>query len=239
MAAHDDDLIRPFPAADLADDVGGISIGQEPGVHFQADTNLRAAVLHPLQALRVLDGDGGAGNLRHPFRVAQSAGVGRAQAGWADGADERGDGAKLRRPRWPRASILHGFGIRGEGNVEENDLAAHARAGSIELVERPHDQHLGFDTFGWRADAVAEAEHDEARSEGCRDFDAFLAANPVRNFHRFGPDVVEPILLHLGDRPLDRALQRLRTAEPMSERVSEEREAFPREWAGLCLCDQA
>ena len=127
VTAHDDDLIRPFPAADLADDVGGIGIGQELGLHLQADANLRAAVLHPLQALGVLDRDGGAGNLRHAFGVAQSAGVRRAQARRTDGADERRDGAKFRRPR--RSASFDTARFRRSyvnGNVEENDLAAHA-----------------------------------------------------------------------------------------------------------------
>ena len=59
VAADDDDFVGPLAAADLADDVRRVGIGQELGLHLQADADLRAAVLHALQALGVLDRDRG------------------------------------------------------------------------------------------------------------------------------------------------------------------------------------
>ena len=103
---------------------------------FRRSADLRAAVLHALQALGVLDRDGGRGNLRHAVGVAQRAGVRRAQAGRADGADEHGDGAERCRPRRAGGAVLDGFAVGRERDVEEHDLAANAWARGVELGKR-------------------------------------------------------------------------------------------------------
>ena len=65
-----------------------------------------------------------------------------------------------------------------------------------------------------------------------------MAAHPVRHFYRLGADVVEAVVLHLRDRPVDGVLERLGSAQAMAEGVAEQREAFPGERTGERLGDQ-
>ena len=75
------------------------------------------------------------------------------------------------------------------------------------------DEQLRFHTRGWRADAVAETEHDERLGNGAGDLEALASAQPVRHFHGFGVHVLEAVLLHLVDRPPDRRLEIRRSAQ--------------------------
>ena len=59
------------------------------------------------------------------------------------------------------------------------------------------------------------------------DLRAFLTAHPVRHLDRFGAHVLQAVLLHLLDGPLDGVLERLRSAEPIAERVAEVGEPLP------------
>ena len=92
----DHDFVGQLAAADLADDVGRVGVGEEVRLHLEPDPRRRAAVLHALQPVGVLDRDRGGRNLRLTLGVAERAGVRRAQAGRADGADERRNRAERR-----------------------------------------------------------------------------------------------------------------------------------------------
>ena len=98
----------------------------------------------------------------------------------------------------------------------------------VELVEARDDEHLRLDAPGRRADAVAEAEHRDRRGVGRGDLQAFLAPDPARHHHGLGADVLEAVLLHLADRPLDRVFERPRTAQPVPVGVGQLREPLPR-----------
>ena len=96
VAADDDDFFRALAAANLGDDVRGVRVGEKPRVHFQAQRDLRAAVLHALESIGVLGGDGGRGDLRLAVSVAQGARVRCPQPRRSDGSHQRGDGALAR-----------------------------------------------------------------------------------------------------------------------------------------------
>src|SRR4030095_16029202 len=137
------------------------------------------------------------------------------------------------------AAILHGLAVARERNVEQNDSPFHAGAGGVELLEAPHGENISLDACGRRTDAVAKTQHHERPCLWREYFSAFLATHPVRNFDRLGVNVLEAVLLHLSDRPLDRLLQRTGAAQSMTEGVAEQRQPVPREEAGARLAADA
>ena len=116
-------------AADLADDVEGVGVGQEPRLHPQPQADPGAAVLHPLQPLGVLGRhrrgrESSAARRRSGARrCAASAGP----AGPTD-ADQHRDRAARRRARRAVAAIGDGLAVGRERHVEEDDAALDAIA---------------------------------------------------------------------------------------------------------------
>jgi hypothetical protein len=224
VAADEDDLVRLLSAFKLRDDVGRLGVGQEARLHPEAQAGALAAVVHALQHLRALDGDGGRGNLRAVLRVAERARVRRLKADGRDGADDGGDRAVLRRARGARAAVADRLAVGGEGRVVDDYLAAHLRAESFKLVEVADDDGLGRNPPGRRADAVAEAQHREPAARGLQKLKALLAPDPVGHHHLLGAHVVQPVAPHLRDRPGDGALQVLGPAQAVADAVGEPRE---------------
>ena len=67
---------------------------------------------------------------------------------------------------------------------------------------------------------------------------ALAAAHPLRHHHPLGVHVLEAVLVHLGDRPLDGAIERRRAAQPVADRVGQHRQAVPGERAADGFADQ-
>ena len=231
VAAEDDDFVRQFASADLADDVEGVGVGEHPRFHREPEPDGRAPCHHPLEPIGVLSGRrlarlGGraVGDRRV---VVGSSRVGRAKAGRADRPDKSRDGAERRRTGRAGGAVADRFSVGGEGDVEEHHLALDPVSGGVELLEAANDQQLSLDALRRRADAAAETEQDESALTWRDDLEALLAAHPVRHFHRFLADVLQAVLLHLLDGPVDRIFERARSAQPVSERVAELRESLP------------
>ena len=93
MAAHDDDLVGQLASADLSDQVEGVGVGKEPGLHAQPQADPGAAVLHPLKAVGVLRRHRGGRDMGLVVCVPKGSGVGGPQARWADGPYQSGDRA--------------------------------------------------------------------------------------------------------------------------------------------------
>ena len=69
VAADDDDFVRQLAAAELADHVGRVGVGQEVRLHRRASGARRAAIAHALQPRGILGRHRGGGNLRLPVGV--------------------------------------------------------------------------------------------------------------------------------------------------------------------------
>jgi hypothetical protein len=139
VPAEKHDLVGSLAPPDFADHVGGWRVGSHARLHPQAQHNLHAAILKPLQTIRIFNGDGCCGNPRRAFGVIQCARVRRPQAGWADRADQRGHRSKLGRFRCPRRAVHDGLAIRGERDVIKNDAAFCPHGVRLEILERFHD----------------------------------------------------------------------------------------------------
>ena len=59
VPADDDHFVRQLAAADLADDVRGVGVGEEARLHHQLQPDRRSAIHHPLQTRGVLGRHGG------------------------------------------------------------------------------------------------------------------------------------------------------------------------------------
>ena len=141
VAADDDHFVGPLAAADLADDVGRFGVGLEVSLHLQPHHHFVAAVGHPLQAVGVLGGDGGRGDLLHVARVLERAGVRRAKAGRSDRANQHRDRPVTRGARWPTRSESHGLAIVGKRHVEQHDFSPRRRPPGVEFIEALDDEH--------------------------------------------------------------------------------------------------
>ena len=93
MAAHDDDLVGQLASTDLSDQVEGVGVGKEPGLHPQPQAHPCAAVVHPLKAVGILRGHRGGRDLRLVVRVPKGSGMRGPQARRADGPCQSGDRA--------------------------------------------------------------------------------------------------------------------------------------------------
>src|SRR6185503_12492609 len=71
------------------------------------------------------------------------------------------------------------------------------------------------------------AEYRQRLRNRTGDLQTLPAAHPVRDLDRLGVHVLEAVLLHLRERPLNCRLEVGRSAEAVAEGVAEEREALP------------
>src|SRR5262245_31431683 len=70
-------------------------------------------------------------------------------------------------------------------------------------------------------------------------FGRFLAALPARDHRWLASHVLETILLHLGQHPIDGALEAIAAAETVAESLGEQREPLPRGAVGEGGVDDA
>ena len=100
VAADDHDLLGQLAALPLGDHVRGRRVRKLPCLHLQADHDALAAIGDALQALRVLERDGGRRDARDAVLVVHLSRVRRAQPGQSDRAQQD----RRPRPASPRAT---------------------------------------------------------------------------------------------------------------------------------------
>ena len=132
---------------------------------------------------------------------------------------------------------LHRLGVLGKRHVVENNPSFDAIAVCVELFEAAHDEHFRFDPVGRRSDTVTKAQHYERSLPRRSDFRALPSAHPVRHRDWFGVDILEAVLLHLRDRPLNGVFQSFGPAEAVAECIAHQRQPVPRERARQCVAD--
>jgi hypothetical protein len=71
------------------------------------------------------------------------------------------------------------------------------------------------------------------------DLGALAAAHPLRHHDALGVHVLEAVPGHLGDRPLNRAIERRGAAEAVADRVGQHRQPIPGERAADGFANQA
>ena len=126
------------------------------------------------------------------------------------------------------------------GTLKRTILPLHAFAGRVELLEAVDDQQLGLDACGRRADAVAEAEHDQRLRDRPDDLQALAGREPSA-----GPSRVPVWTFSRPSLFISSTAQRIaasRLGEPLSaiaERVAQLGQALPGEVRRDRLADQA
>ena len=237
VAAEHDDLVWMLASAHLGHDVARVRIGEHVRLHRERHANGLTAILDAMQHVRILERDRGR---RHVVRlggrvaVAHRARVRCAQRVRRHRAHERRNRAVRRRRICAGEAIDHGLAVCVEGRlvrievvVEEHDLSLRLRRVRVQIREVVHHQNIGRDPARWGADAAAEAEHVERAAMRREQHRGFAAAHPVRHHHRLAVHVVEAVLLHLREDPVDRALETLRADGAIAEGVDELREPVP------------
>ena len=101
------------------------------------------------------------------------------------------------------------------------------------------DHHFAAHALARRADAIAESEHGHRMAHRLDQIRGFRAADPFRHHHALGVHVLQTVFLHLGHRPFDRAIECRRAAEPVADRVGQDRQALPRERARHRFANEA
>jgi hypothetical protein len=96
VAADEDDLVRPFAAADLRDHVRRFDIRQRAWREHEMHAHALPFLQEPIDEHRVFRRHRRRGDLRKLRIVVKRAGVRRAQRRRADRANERGHGAEFR-----------------------------------------------------------------------------------------------------------------------------------------------
>ena len=221
VAAEHDDLVRLLSALEVGDDVARRRIGEQLRAHHELDAHGQPARLQPVQHPGILHRDRGGGNLRHRRVVAQPTGVRARDAERPDRTQQHRHRARLGgRTRTERA-VLHRRAVVGERHVEQHDLALHVGGALLQFVEaRDHDD-WSRDAARRRTHAAAQAEHPEWGAPRFDQLGRLGAAHPVRHHHRLGVHIVEAVLPELRLKPVDRPLERGRTAQPVAVRVHE------------------
>src|SRR4029078_10082669 len=73
-----------------------------------------------------------------------------------------------------------------------------------QLVEIIHYHYLGSDSTPGCSDASSESDHVERSLARAHESLRLFTAHPVRHHHRLSAHILESVLLHLGDYPVDR-----------------------------------
>ena len=145
-----------------------------------------------------------------------------------DRANERRERTDFRRRRRTSTAIRDRGTVVGEGHIEQHNLSLRFRGARGEFVEASHDHHWCGDSALGRGNGTAEPEHGEVRHARLHERGRLLAAHPVRHHRRLGVHVVEPVLLHFGDQPVDAAFERGRSRQAIARVVGKAREGVPR-----------
>src|SRR5688500_17309584 len=118
---------------------------------------------------------------------------------------------------------------RIEWNVEKHDPAACVGGARAQLREASHDQHGRCDAARRCAHAPPQPEHAELLATRAHELRGLLAAYPAWDDDRLLADILEAVAAHLGENPVDCALQTLRAAHAVAEAIDQLREPFVRE----------
>ena len=225
MAAHEDDLVGKFRAADLADNVVRGRIGQGSGVDLHRHPGVRIGGERGGEAVGRDEAQRGCGNPRETGQIGRGPGVRHVVVGEGERAREHASGAEFRGD--PRAAValvaglaigLHGAEQRGVHRaVVEHDLARECLpAEFFDLGERMNLDDLGGEAAGRSGRGIAEGGGGErlgaARGEQLHGLGR--AAFPVGHADILHVNAVESHRTENLLAPAHSALERLRAGEP-------------------------
>lgn len=119
------------------------------------------------------------------------------------------------------AAVTNRLPIVGEWHVEEYDPPLRLGRPRFEVGEAGDDKHRRRDSAARCSNAPSKPDHVQLLRTRPDEHHRFLPSHPVRNHHRFSAHILEAIALHLGENPVECRLERLRSAQPVSERIGE------------------
>ena len=148
MTAEQHDLVGPFAADDLANDIGRLDVGLATSLEQQAKADTTAAPCEAHEPIGILGGNRRRRNRRHFGHVVHASGVRGTQSDRTDRSNEHRNGTVLRgRPR-AAIPVRHRLGVAAVHHVEQHDLAACLRRPAAQIVEAVDDQQLRFEPTG-------------------------------------------------------------------------------------------
>ena len=121
--------------------------------------------------------------------------------------EQRGDRAHPRRQHRAADTVDDRGAVIHVRRVEEDDLPAGLRGPGRELVAVAHDQDGRRDSLRRRADAPPQTQDRQRRAPRLDERERLLAPHPVRDHRPLAVHVLEPVAPHLGEHPVERALQ--------------------------------
>lgn len=219
VAGDDDDFVGLLTAAQLADDIGAVSVGESLGFALVVDDDTFATGDEALEEAEAFLGEGSGGDERGVRIDSGGAGVSRVVGGDAGAADQDGFGAELGGARGARAAESARDAVADPGRMEEDDLAFNARAAEfVELFKAAYADDFGGDVA---AASHAEAEDFEGGLDGGDDLGGLVAADPMGDLDAGRGDVLEAALDHLLGAPGDGAIEGFAAGEAMADAVAE------------------
>jgi hypothetical protein len=199
------------------------------GAHFEADNDFFSAILHALHHFRVLHSYGRVGDFAHVVVVGHGASMRRLNGKRRDRTNQA---SHRPYPRgFHRATDANGDGVVvfGEGNIKQDNLVRRLGRALRQVGKALDHQNFRRDAFGRRGDASPQTQHRQparARHEHLR---GLLAAHPMRHHDLFAVDVVQPVLFHLRQNPVDGRLEIGAAAEARPEGVAQPGQTLPGE----------
>src|SRR5207247_8265016 len=130
-----------------------------------------------------------------------------------------------------------GLAVIGERHVEQDDRTAGAYGAGVQLLETVDDEEIRLDPLGRRRDASAQTEHHDRMSCRVDDLCALFSADPSGHGDDLSMHVLEAIVLHFLDGPLNRAIELRRAAQAVADRVGQLAESAPRAGVAERLAD--
>ena len=161
------------------------------------------------------------GNLGNAVAVLHRPGVGRCQGNRRDGADQACHRAGLGGCDGAIAADANGVGVVVERLVDQDNLPGRFGGALLQFGEIGHHQHLGGDSFGRRANAVAQSEHRQRGPARLQHLGRFRPAHPMRHHGLLGMDIVQAVLFHFLENPIQRRFQIGRAALARAESVTQ------------------
>ncbi len=107
--------------------------------------------------------------------------------------------------------------------VEDDDPPCELGLALLELELVGHHDRLGLDPL--RPERPAQPEHRKASAAWRDELERLFASDPLRHLHGLGANVLVPVCLESGQRPLNRLIELGRAREPMANVVAQLDEA--------------
>ena len=235
VPADDNDLVGLLASADLANDVRGLRVGQRRAPIDQAQA-YRRRVPRDVPARSASSTLTAAAGIRGRVGlVRERAGVRRPQPVEPDGAHERGDARRRRAARdGPGRPIPHRRDVVRERHVEEHDAAQAPRSARASSSSKPDTTTSGASMPSGGVPTLLPRPSIASLALGTatRLLEALRSAHPTRHHDRLGAHVLQRVLLHLAECPLDRVFEGRGAAQPGTEGVGQLGEPPPREGVG-------